>query len=485
MRRISRESYYSFLSTQWKKESKTLLIDENGSYSEKESFDILCGIINELHAFGIKRNHVVILSASSRKETALIIQAIIAIGAVVFLKDPRIELKDFLNDLEVNIKYKAHLYFDDEKWFVSKRKYLSLAPQAIQIKPHLKNRKDVPSIYLTTSGSSGKNKIVALSEYTFFNHVIRQHHAAGTTNGCGYLCLPLYHMFGLEMLNIYLTSGNAVYISKSRNPEYAISIINKYHCTSIPNVPTYYFMLIDALKKNNDSVPSLKYGVIAGGSYSKEQFLEIENKLDMTLLSTYGLTEGCTTLTDTYDIKNPILRSSGVGKPFPGIDVVFKDNNNKINKLTGEICFKGYNLMLGYLKENGLFLPVDEENYFHTGDIGEVDDKGIYHIIGRKKDIIIRGGENLSPALIEQKIMTLDEIKDVCVVGKKDRKYGEVVAALIVLNQKMDEATILEKLKGILNKSELPASIILANEVPTLDSGKHNKNKVKELFNEK
>ena len=485
MRRISRQSYYSFFSTLLSKDNSLLLIDENGSYTKKESFEILCGIINELHSFGIKRNDVVILSALSRKETALIIQGIIAIGAIVFLKDPRLDIKDFLSDLDVNISYKAHVYFDDKKWVVYKNKYLSLSKQKILIKPHLKNRKDKPSIYLTTSGSSGKNKIVALSEYTFFNHVIRQHHAAGEKIGTGYLCLPLYHMFGLEMLNIYLTSGSATYISKSRNPEYAISIINKYHCTSIPNVPTYYFMLIDALKNNNNSVPSLKYGVIAGGSYSKEQFLEIENKLDMTLLSTYGLTEGCTTLTDTYGIKDPLLRSSGVGKPFPGIDVVFKDNDGHINQKSGEICFKGYNLMLGYLKENGLFLPVDEEGYFHTGDIGELDEKGIYHIIGRKKDIIIRGGENLSPTLIEQKIMTLDEIKDVCVVGKKDPKYGEVVAALIVLNQKMDEAAILEKLKGILNKSELPASIILANEVPTLDSGKHNKNKVKELFNEK
>ena len=484
MRRISRESYYSFLSTQWKKESKTLLIDENGSYSEKESFDILCGIINELHAFGVKRNHVVILSTSSRKETALIIQAIIAIGAVVFLKDPRIELEDFLNDLEVNIKYKTHLYFDDEKWVISKRKHLSLTPQAIQIKPHLKNRKDAPCIYLTTSGSSGKNKIVALSEYTFFNHVIRQHHAAGTTNGCGYLCLPLYHMFGLEMLTIYLTSGNAVYISKSRNPEYAIEIINKYHCTSIPNVPTFYFMLIDALKKNNDSVPSLKYGVIAGGSYSKEQFLEIENKLDMTLLSTYGLTEGCTTLTDTYGIKNATLRSSGVGKPFPGIDVVFKDNNNKINELTGEICFKGYNLMLGYLKENGLYLPIDEDGYFHTGDIGGVDSKGIYHIIGRKKDIIIRGGENLSPSLIEQKMMQLDEIKDVCVAGVKDQKYEEVVGAFIVLSEEISKEELAIKLKPLLSKSELPVRIIISKEIPTLNSGKHDKNKVRELLNE-
>ena len=485
MRRILRQSYFSFLSNFLTKDNKTLLIDENGSYSKKEAFDILCGIINELHAFGIKRNNVVILSAFPRKETALIIQAIIAIGAIVFLKNPQIGLNDFLNDLDVNPEYKAHIYFDNGKWALTKRKYLSLTRQVIRIKPHLKNRKDVASLYLTTSGSSGKNKIVALSEYTFFNHVMRQHHLAGPTNGCGYLCLPLYHIYGLEMLNIYLTSGNAVYISKSRNPEYAISIINKYRCTSIPNVPTFYFMLIDTLKKNNETIPSLKYGVIAGGSYSKEQFLEIENKLDLTLLSSYGLTEGCTTLTDTHRLKNQTLIASGVGKPFPGINVVLKDNDNKINDSIGEICFKGYNLMLGYLKENGLYLPVDEEGYFHTGDIGKIDEQGIFHIIGRKKDIIIRGGENLSPSLIEQKIMMLDEIKDICVSGVKDEKYGEVVGAVIVLAKEMSKEQLVAKLKPLLRKSELPVHIIISKEIPTLDCGKHNKNKVKELLNEK
>ena len=482
MKRITRLSTYSLLKGLLIDEKKTLLIDKRGCYSQKESFDILNGIINELFSFGVRKKDVVILSAVSRKEVALLIMAIISLGAIVFLKDPNTSMEDFLSNLEIDIKYKAHILFIDGKWIVSNKKHsLSLSRQEINVKPRLKNRKDVPSVYLTTSGSTGKNKIVALSEYSFLNHVLRQDHAAGTNNGCGYLCLPLYHMFGLEMLTIYLTTG-ALYISDSRNPEIAIDIMNKYQCTSICNVPTFYFMLIDALRKKKVKMPSLKYGVIAGGAYSQEQFLNIEKELDVYLLSTYGMTEACTTITDTYGIKDPVLKSSGVGRPFPGINVVLKDENNHINKTNGEVCFNGYNLMLGYLKKDGLLLPLDEDGFFHTGDIASKDEKGIYHIIGRKKDIIIRGGENLSPALIEQKIMNLDEIKDACVVGVNDQKYGEVVGVYLVSDIDINEKDILLKMSKILSKSELPAHIIIAKNMPSLDSGKPDKKKVKELL---
>ena len=483
MKRITRQSYYALFKSTLTSEDKTALIDKYGSYTQKESFDILCGIMNELSSFGVKKNDVVILSSNSRKETVLIIAAIIGLGAVAFLKDPNALLNDFLDNLEVDIKYKAHIFFDNDKWTVltKKKHFLTLSQQDINIKPHLKNRKDHAAVYLTTSGSSGKNKIVALSEYGFLNHVTRQDHAAGKKGGCGYLCLPLFHMFGLEMVFIYLVYG-AVYISESRNPELAVDIINQYRCTAISNVPTFYFMLIDASKKKKIKMPSLKHGVIAGGPYSKEQFMRIEKALKMRLLSTYGLTEGSTTLIDTYGIRNPVLRSSGVGRPFPGIDVVLKDEDDRINKMCGEVCFNGYNLMLGYLKADGLDLPLDKDGYFHTGDIAQVDDNVIYHIIGRKKDIIIRGGENLSPALIEQKIMTLDFIKDACVVGVKDDKYGEVVAAYVASHISISEKEIVHRLSSILTKSELPAYFLISKEVPMLGSGKHDKNKVKQLF---
>ena len=483
MKRITRKSYYALFRDIFTSDSKVALIDKYGYYTQKESFDILCGLMNELSHFGVKRNDVVVLSSASRKETALIIAAIIGLGAIAFLKDPNLPLNDFLSNLEIDIKYKAHVFFDGEKWAVltKKKRFLTLSRQDINVKPHLKNRKDRAAVYLPTSGSSGKNKIVALSEYGFLNHVTRQDHTAGKKGGCGYLCLPLFHMFGLEMVFVYLVNGS-VYVSDSRNPELAIDIINQYQCTAISNVPTFYFMLIDASKKKKTKVPSLKHGVIAGGPYSKEQFLFIEKKLKIRLISTYGLTEGSTTLIDTYGIRNPLLRSSGVGRPFSGVNVVLKDDKDCISKTSGEVCFNGYNLMLGYVKDGGLDLPLDKDGYFHTGDIASVDEEGIYHIIGRKKDIIIRGGENLSPALIEQKIMTLDFIKDACVVGVKDDKYGEVVAAYLASDSKFDKEEILDCLRNILNKSELPAHIIVSKDVPMLGSGKHDKNKVRQLF---
>ncbi len=484
MRRITRDSYFAYLSKNFINESKVSLIDKEGELNQVQAFKVYTGIINELASFGIKKNNVCLLSASSKKETVLLIAAIISLGAIVFLKDPKIEDKKFCEDLDVSVKTKASVFYDGGWVVKGKRKQtkLTLTEQDLKVKVHMRNRKDKASIYFPTSGSSGKNKIVCLSEYAFLNHVLRQHHCAGKMPAVGYLCLPLYHIFGLEMLSIYFTSQSAVYVSDSRNPELALDTIEKYHCTSIPNVPTFYFMLMDIQKKDPRNVSSLKYGVIAGGAYSAEQFRSIEKFFNMILVSTYGLSEGCTTLTDTISIKNSKLRSSGVGKPFPGINVIFKDNNNKKHDSSGEICFKGYNLMLGYLRKEGYYLPLDDEGYFHTGDIGQVDEYGIWHIIGRKKDIIIRGGENLSPSLISQKICTIDGVKDVVVIGLKDEKYGEIVAAYVASDSYSDQDLLKEKMKNVLTKHELPSKIIIEDSIPLNEAGKPDKKLIRSLL---
>lgn len=477
MKRITRDSYFTYLSKKFVDPSKISLIDRYGELNQVQVVKVCSGIINELSSFGIKKNDVCLFSATPRKETIILIAAIISLGAIVFLKDPKVEDKAFLNDLNVKVKIKASIRFEDG-WVVKrprKSMRLSLSEQELRVKVHKKSRKDKPSIYITTSGSSGKNKIVCLSEYSFLNHVLRQDYVSGKMPAIGYHCLPLYHIFGLEMLSIYFTSLATTYVSHTKNPESALETIEKYHCTSIANVPTFYFMLMDVQAKFPRDISSLKYGVIAGGAYSEEQFKRIEMFLGINLYSTYGLSEGCTTLSDTFSIRNNKLRCSGVGRPFPGVDLVLKNQEGKKDEYNGEICFKGYNLMLGYLKEDGFDLPVDEEGYFHTGDIGSFDEHKILHIIGRKKDIIIRGGENLSPSLIAQKICLLDGVKDVVVVGIKNDLYGEIVGAYIASNEIKDIQKLKEEMKKVLTKHEIPSKIIIADNIPLNEAGKPDK----------
>lgn len=138
--------------------------------------------------------------------------------------------------------------------------------------------------------------------------------------------------------------------------------------------------------------------------------------------------------------------------------------------------------MLGYVTKDGLNLPLDSDGYFHTGDIGRKDEKDVYHIIDRKKNIIIRGGENLSPAAIEKKISSLEGIKDVCVVGVPNEKYGEVVAAYIVSDYFKSKESLLSLFKKQLPKNEVPYLLIIDDNMPLLSNGKHDRILIKDLF---
>ena len=138
--------------------------------------------------------------------------------------------------------------------------------------------------------------------------------------------------------------------------------------------------------------------------------------------------------------------------------------------------------MLGYVEKGKLVLPIDNEGYFHTGDIGMKDDKGVYHIVDRKKNIIIRGGENLSPYTIEKKIILIDGIKDVVVVGVPDEKYGEVVAAYIASDIYKNTEEVEELLKKALPKNEVPYILIIDDNIPLLSNGKHDRMRIRNIF---
>ena len=482
MEQITRQSCYLRLKEKLINEEGLFLIDKNGSYSQKEAFDIYCGYLNQFSLF-VKENKVCLIAPYAKKETVLIVAAIISLGGIVVVGDPKMDRESFINLINGDIKIDLLISYRGDSWKIKSNDEwhdILTKQDDLKVKPLLESRIDKPSFYFLTAGTTGSSKIVALSEYSFLNHLVRQKSDLGPDEGIGYFCLPLYHVFGLGVLLQALLTGHALYVSDTRNYSYALEVIEKYRCTSIANVPTFFYMLIEESKKQNRDISSLKYGVIAGGAYSKEQFIKVEQSLNMTLCSSYGMSEASTCICNS-PISSPLEeRIAGVGKPFPGVEVVFKNDKGLFEKRQGEICFKGYNLMLGYVKGNKLSLPLDKDGYFHTGDIGCLDDSNIVHIIGRKKNIIIRGGENLSPTIIEQKIMSIPFVEDVCVVGLPDEKYGEIVAAYIASKTKKD--IIVSALTKVLIKREIPEIILINNCLPLLSNGKHDYQLIKVLL---
>ena len=465
--------------------NEMLLIDENGSYTQKEAFEVYCGIINELSEL-IKEDTACLIRGYACKELPLIALAVVALGGIIAFTDKEISFNDFINIHRQIATFDVLINYDN-RWSASKNgdiRYLSFKKQDLVAQPRLVSLKDKPSFYFFTSGSTGDTKIAAISEYSFINHVNRMADFYDD-RGITYFCVPACHIFGVAGYINHILAGKCIYISNTRNPDKALLTIEKLSCTFVANVPTFYYMLIDAQNKNPRNISSLKYGVIAGGGYSKEQFCNIENKLGISLCSSYGMTEGCTTISNS-PVNVPIEeRSSGVGRPFDGVDVVLKDDNGLKNALTGEVCFKGYNLMLGYLTSNGLDLPLDDEGYFHTGDLGTYDKNNILHIVGRKKNIIIRGGENLSPAFIASRIMNVNGVLDACVVGISNQKYGEIVGAWIRKDDSLSNEKCLEEMKLCLRKSEIPEVIIFDENIPLLNNGKHDLTFIKKALLDK
>lgn len=485
MKNLSAKSCYLRLKDSLASDTKVALIDKEGQFTQKEAFAIYCGFMNQISRY-VKKGIVCLIAPFMRKETPLLIAAVISLGGIVLIGDPHETKESFLKEIIAFTDFDIGFFYRDNKWHLDTKKNILdvfIKEDELKVKPLLRASKTRPSFYVFTAGSTGKKRVVALSEYSLLNNLIRQKSDTGDENSIGYLCLPLHHIFGIGAQLQYLCLGKTAFISDTRHVDYALDMIEKHRCTTIANVPTFFNMLINEQNNHRRDISSLKYGVVAGGAYSKEQFCYFEQQLDMSLCSSYGMTEGSTGIANaSYD--TPLsLKSLGVGRPLKGTDVVLKNDDFSINKKEGELCFKGFNLMLGYLSKKGLELPLDNDGYFHTGDLARIDENGIIQIIGRMKNIVIRGGENISCEFLEQEIMKIKGIVDVCVTGVKDEKYSEVVGAYIVSDYYQNPDGLIEILKTKLKRIEAPAVIILGKEIPLLSSGKHDIKTVKTLLN--
>ena len=206
---------------------------------------------------------------------------------------------------------------------------------------------------------------------------------------------------------------------------------------------------------------------MAGAPFTAEQLRYIEGELGLQLMPGYGMSEcvGISTMNYGASVEE---RATGVGKLYPMTEIRFTAD--------GEICVRGATQMIGYYNDAAATKEaVDKDGFLHTGDLGYIDEKGFLRINGRKKDIIIRNGNNLSAVEIERKILSLPQVKDVCVVGIPDEKQGEAPCALIVADGEVD-------LTAVLTKIELPAKIIYTEKIPLTSSGKPDKQAIKKCF---
>ena len=339
-----------------------------------------------------------------------------------------------------------------------------------------------------TSGTTGFPKGATLSHYGICNNgYLTGVHLDFSENTRLCICVPLFHCFGLVLgiLNC-VVHGCTMVIVERFDPLLVLACIHKEKCTSLYGVPTMYISMLNHPMFDIFDLTSLHAGIMAGALCPVPLMRDVENKMHMIVTSEYGLTEASPGMTQSRWDDPQEVRLHTVGREFEHceVKVLDPDGNECPVGVEGEMCNRGYNNMLGYYNDpEATAQLIDKNNWLHSGDLGYKDENGNFHITGRIKDMIIRGGENIYPSEIETFIQSMPEVKIVQVVGIPSKKYGECVGAFVMLNEgaKLQESDIKDFCKDQIARYKIPKYIFFVNEFPLTGSGKIQKFRLKEI----
>lgn len=340
-----------------------------------------------------------------------------------------------------------------------------------------------------TSGTTGFPKGVMLTHYNILNN--------GKTIGDGMkftkndkLCItvPFFHCFGLVLaMMACITHGTTMVPVERYSPVPVMNAISVEKCTAVHGVPTMFIAMLEHAQFNNFDFSSLRTGIMAGSPCPIEVMKKVIDKMNMReIVIVFGQTEaspGCTMTTTSDGIDK---RVNTVGRAFPGVEckIIDPDTGEELPINTpGEFCARGYNIMKGYYKmPEATAQAIDKDGWLHTGDLCTVDEDGYYKVVGRIKDMIIRGGENIYPKEIEECLYTCDKVSDVQVIGVPSEAYGEEVMACVILKEgeEMTEEEVKEFVGARMAKHKVPRYVRFVDSFPTNAAGKIQKFKMRE-----
>ena len=342
-----------------------------------------------------------------------------------------------------------------------------------------------------TSGTTGLPKGSTLSHHNIVNNGMLIANAMRFTHH-DRLCIPVpfYHCFGMVLANMacVVTAATMVIPAPYFEPEATLRAVSEEHCTALHGVPTMFIAELEHPKFAEFDLSSLRTGIMAGSPCPIEIMKRVVKQMhcsEMTIA--YGLTEASPVITQTTTDDPIELRVATVGKVLPHTEAKIV---NPLDGKTvpvgeqGELCTRGYHVMKGYYNNpQATRSVIDGDGWLHTGDLSIVDENGYYKITGRAKDVIIRGGENISPREIEEFLYTCPGISAVQVIGVPDRKYGEQVAAWVKLEQgsKLTADEIRQFCEDKIARFKIPRYIKFVEDFPLTITGKVQKYKMREV----
>jgi fatty-acyl-CoA synthase len=343
-----------------------------------------------------------------------------------------------------------------------------------------------------TSGTTGFPKGATLTHHNLLNN------GFFVGEGCGYteadrVCIPVpyYHCFGMGMGNLGCTSHGATMVipAPGFDPALTLQAVQDERCTSLYGVPTMFIAELALPDFASYDLSSLRTGIMAGSPCPVEVMKRVVAEMHMDEVTIcYGMTETSPVSTQTGADDDLDRRTSTVGRTHPHLEskVVDPDTGLTVPRgQTGELCTRGYSVMLGYWDEPDKTAEVlDPARWMHTGDLAVMDEAGYLNIVGRIKDMVIRGGENVYPREVEEFLYTHPDIVDAQVIGVPDERYGEELMAWVQLREGAEPLTV-EALRafcaGKLAHFKVPRYLKIVDGFPMTVTGKVRKVEMREV----
>ncbi len=342
-----------------------------------------------------------------------------------------------------------------------------------------------------TSGTTGFPKGVQLTHYNIANDGFWIG-ACQNFSAVDRVCIPvpLFHCFGCVLgVMACVNHGATMVLTERYDAVQVMMSIEREQCTAVYGVPTMYIAMLDHPLFPKFDFSSLRTGLMSGTTCPVKRMQQCVDFMNMREVSIpYGLTETGPVMTQTRYFEPCLERKcTSIGQALPGIEVAIINSETgaicDINE-PGEICCRGFNVMAGYYKMPDITARcIDVNGWAHSGDIGHMDEQGYYFITGRLKDLIIRGGENISPKEVEDFISHMEGIQDVQVVGVPSKRYGEQPAAFVIraLNAEITEQDVQDYCRNKIAWFKIPKFIQFVDQFPMTASQKIQKYKLREL----
>lgn len=473
-------------------------------------------VAKALMAHGIKRGDRVGIWSPNRYEWVVVQYATALMGAIMVninpgyklpglryaLEQSRIDLLiasshfrktdyvSMLEQLKADCAYPKQTVIIEQDWEVFLQSGHNISDQQL-IEREASLQFDDPVNIQYTSGTTGHPKGATLSHHNILNNgFFIGERLKYTEKDRVCLPVPFYHCFGMVLGNMAIvTHGACIVISgEAFDPHKVLETVEQEKCTSLYGVPTMFIAELDLPNFERFNLSTLRTGIMAGAPCPIDTMRKVQSLMNMREICVcYGMTETSPVSTESCTDDPLELRVTTVGTVHPHVEIKIIDPETGAivpRGTAGEFCTRGYSVMLGYWdnpEETGAI--IDNKRWLHTGDIAIMDENGYVSIVGRLKDLIIRGGENISPKEIEDFLITHESVSDVQVIGVYSERYGEEVMAWIKPRQGHQiTAEMLDSYcRGQIATFKIPKYWKFVDSFPMTVTGKIRKGEMREI----